>query len=150
MENSKENPWDISKSFTTVTTGTTYTIPNQSSLADLAANSSVRLTGANTSWIDSSTLANHKWHSNPMWIDENTSSVVKLEGPNADIKINGASLNETLRGIQDRLNLLTPNAALEEEWESLRCLGEQYRLLEKEILEKQQVWALLKKKAPKL
>ena len=85
-----------------------------------------------------------------MWIDENTSSVVKLEGPNADIKINGASLNETLRGIQDRLNILTPNAALEEEWESLRCLGEQYRLLEKEILEKQQVWALLKKKAPKL
>ncbi|CAB4163859.1 hypothetical protein UFOVP1146_215 [uncultured Caudovirales phage] len=150
MENSKENPWDISKSFTTVTTGTTYTLPNQSSLADLAANSAVRLTGANTSWIDSSTLANHKWHSNPTWIDENTSSVVKLQGPDADITINGASLNETLRGIQDRLNILTPNAALEEEWESLRCLGEQYRLLEKEILEKQQVWALLKKKAPKL
>ena len=85
-----------------------------------------------------------------MWIDENTSSVVKLQGPDADITINGASLNETLRGIQDRLNILTPNAALEEEWESLRCLGEQYRLLEKEILEKQQVWALLKKKAPKL
>ena len=144
MENSKENPWDISKSFTTVTTGTTYTLPKQS------PTSSVNLTGANTSWIDSSTLANHKWHSNPGWIDENTSSVVKLEGPDADIKINGASLNKTLRGIQDRLNILTPNAALEQEWESLRCLGEQYRLLEKEILEKQQVWALLKKKAPKL
>lgn len=146
MENSKENPWDISKSFTTVTTGTTYTLPNQS-LPGLQA---VSLTGANTSWIDSSTLANHKWHSNPSWIDENTSNVVKLQGPDADIKINGASLNETLRGIQDRLNILTPNVALEEEWESLRCLGEQYRLLEKEILEKQQVWALLKKKAPKL
>ena len=144
MENSKENPWDISKSFTTVTTGTTYTLPKQS------PTSSVNLTGANTSWIDSSTLANHKWNSNPMWIDENTSSVVKLQGPDADITINGASLNETLRGIQDRLNILTPNAALEEEWESLRCLGEQYRLLEKEILEQQQVWALLKKKAPKL
>ena len=146
MENSKENPWDISKSFTTVTTGTTYTLPNQS----LPGIPAVSLTGANTSWIDSSTLANHKWHSNPSWIDENTSNVVKLQGADADIKINGASLNETLRGIQDRLNLLTPNAALEEEWESLRCLGEQYRLLEKEILEKQQVWALLKKKAPKL
>ena len=149
MENSKENPWDISKSFITVTNGTTYTLPNQSSLADLAV-PAVRLTGANTSRIDSSTLASHKWHSNPHWIDENTSSVVKLQGPDADITINGASLNETLRGIQDRLNILTPNAALEEEWESLRCLGEQYRLLEKEILEKQQVWALLKKKAPKL
>jgi hypothetical protein len=146
MENSKENPWDISKSFTTVTTGTTYTLPKQS----LPGIPAVSLTGVNTSWIDSSTLANHKWHSNPSWIDENTSNVVKLQGPDADIKINGASLNETLRGIQDRLNLLTPNAALEEEWESLRCLGEQYRLLEKEILEKQQVWALLKKKAPKL
>ena len=147
MATSKENPWDISKSFTTVTTGTTYTLPNQT----VPNGSTVTLTGAiNTSWIDNSTFGNHKWHSNPTWIDENTSNVVKLQGPDADIKINGASLNETLRGIQDRLNLLTPNAALEEEWESLRCLGEQYRLLEKEILEKQQVWALLKKKAPKL
>ena len=147
MENSKENPWDISKSFTTVTTGTTYTLPNQS----LPGIPSVSLTGANTtSWIDNAISGTHKWHSNPSWIDENTSNVVKLQGPDADIKINGASLNETLRGIQDRLNLLTPNAALEEEWESLRCLGEQYRLLEKEILEKQQVWTLLKKKAPKL
>ena len=134
MENSKENPWDISKSFATVTNGTTYTLPQI-----VTNGATVSLTG--------STIVSHKWHSNLGWIDEN---VVKLQGPNADIKINGASLNETLRGIQDRLNILTPNAALEEEWESLRCLGEQYRLLEKEILEKQQVWALLKKKAPKL
>ena len=137
MATSKENPWDISKSFATVTNGTTYTLPQI-----VTNGATVSLTG--------STIVSHKWHSNPGWIDENTSSVVKLEGPDADIKINGASLNKTLRGIQDRLNLLTPNAALEEEWESLRCLGEQYRLLEKEILEKQQVWALLKKKAPKL
>jgi hypothetical protein len=113
--------------------------------------STVRLTDGSgtTSWIDNAISGTHKWNSLPIWIDENASNVVKLQGPDADIKINGASLNETLRGIQDRLNLLTPNVALEEEWESLRCLGEQYRLLEKEILEKQQVWALLKKKAPK-
>ena len=148
MENSKENPWDISKSFTTVTTGTTYTLPNQT----VPNGSTVRLTDGSgtTSWVDNAISGTHKWNSNPIWIDENASNVVKLQGPDADIKINGASLNETLRGIQDRLNLLTPNVALEEEWESLRCLGEQYRLLEKEILEKQQVWALLKKKAPKL
>ena len=137
MATSKENPWDISKSFATVTNGTTYTLPQI-----VTNGATVSLTG--------STFVSHKWHSNTGWIDENTSSVVKLEGPDADIKINGASLNKTLRGIQDRLNLLTPNYILEEEWESLRCLGEQYRLLEKEILEKQQVWALLKKKAPKL
>jgi hypothetical protein len=68
-----------------------------------------------------------------------------LDGPNADIKINGESLMATLRGIQDRLNILRPNQELEAEWDQLRELGEQYRKLEQELEEKSRAWSLLKK-----
>ncbi len=70
---------------------------------------------------------------------------IQLEGTNADIKINGESLMETLRGIQDRLNMLRPNTELEAEWDQLRELGEQYRMLESELKEKSKMWNTLKK-----
>lgn len=76
----------------------------------------------------------------------NGSSVVELSGPNADVRINGVSLNQTLQGIQQRLCLLLPNPALEAEWAQLRDLGVQYRQLEAELLEKHRAWAILKKK----
>ena len=71
---------------------------------------------------------------------------IQLEGTNADIRINGESLMETLRGIQDRLNMLRPNSELEAEWDELRELGEQYRKLESEFKEKSKMWKALKKK----
>jgi hypothetical protein len=67
-----------------------------------------------------------------------------LEGKDADIEINGESLVATLRGIQNRLNILQPNVKLEQEWDQLRELGEQYRQLEKELEEKSQMWSALK------
>ena len=73
------------------------------------------------------------------------SGTIHLEGNNADIKVNGESLMETLRGIQDRLNMLTPNTELEAEWDELRALGEQYRKLETEFKEKSKMWNTLKK-----
>ena len=67
-----------------------------------------------------------------------------LTGEGADIEINGESLVATLQGIQDRLNILQPNTKLEQEWDQLRALGEQYRQLEKELEEKSRVWLALK------
>jgi hypothetical protein len=52
---------------------------------------------------------------------------------------------KTLGEIKERLNMLTPNVKLEAEWNQLRELGDQYRLLEAELLEKSQVWDILKK-----
>jgi len=75
----------------------------------------------------------------------NQSGTIQLEGKNADIKVNGESLMETLRGIQDRLNMLRPNPELELEWDELRALGEQYRKLEAEFKEKSKMWNTLKK-----
>lgn len=85
------------------------------------------------------------------WSTSNTLNVpmsgrMELQGAQADIVINGVSLNATLQIIQDRLCMLQPNRELEAEWDQLRSIGEQYRKLEKSLMEKQRAWDLLRKK----
>ena len=80
--------------------------------------------------------------------DNNLSSTIDLKGENADIKINGVSLVDTLKTIQDRLNILIPNPELETEWDQLRELGAQYRELEKKLQEQSDMWAKLKAMPP--
>jgi hypothetical protein len=75
----------------------------------------------------------------------NAGGQIELRGDKADVVINGVSLKETLEGIQDRLNILRPNPALEAEWDQLQELGEQYRRLEAQLLEKQRMWSTLRK-----
>jgi len=76
--------------------------------------------------------------------NNNTSGQINLDGNNADIKINGKSLVDTLTVLEQRLNILTPNPKLEAEWDELRELGERYRALEKQCEEKAEMWATLK------
>lgn len=83
---------------------------------------------------------------NPMVLDQ--SGTIALTGENADIKINGVSLCDTLTAIQDQLNILRPNTELEAEWDQLRELGEQYRKLEAEFKEKTKMWKTLKAMPP--
>jgi hypothetical protein len=78
-------------------------------------------------------------------LEVNQTGTIELRGKNADIRVNGESLMETLRVIQDRLNMLRPNTELESEWDQLRELGEQYRKLEAEFKEKSKMWNTLKK-----
>ena len=85
----------------------------------------------------------------PTWsptLNVPVSGKMELRGDQADIVINGVSLNDTLQTIQDRLNMLQPNREVEQEWDQLRELGEQYRKLEKKLIEKQKAWDILKKK----
>jgi hypothetical protein len=77
-----------------------------------------------------------------------TSSQIDLKGPEADIRINGVSLADTLKVIQDRLNVLVPNPELEAEWDQLRELGEQYRALENKLKEQGDMWTKLKSMPP--
>lgn len=70
---------------------------------------------------------------------------LSLNGDEADIKINGESLMSMIRVIEQRLNILKPNEKLEADWDQLRELGEAYRKLEAEIVEKQKMWDTLKK-----
>ena len=62
-----------------------------------------------------------------------------------DIKLKGKSLNDTLDKIEQRLAILRPNKELEDKWEKLKELGDAYRALEKDILEKEKIWETLKK-----
>jgi hypothetical protein len=69
---------------------------------------------------------------------------IQLNGPDADIEVNGESLMATLSIIKERLNYLQINPELEAEWSELKQLGDQYRTLEQQIQEKQATWDRLK------
>ena len=62
-----------------------------------------------------------------------------------DIKLKGKSLDETLTRIEQRLAILHPNEKLEEKWENLRELRKLYMELEAEIIEKEEIWKILKR-----
>ena len=62
-----------------------------------------------------------------------------------EVTVKGRSLSEFMESVEQRLNILRPNPALEAEWDQLRELGEQYRELERQLAEKSQMWATLKK-----
>lgn len=62
----------------------------------------------------------------------------------ADIKIGGKSLCEAIEKIEQRLGILKPNPALEERWEKLKELREQYVEMERDLLEKEKIMKILK------
>lgn len=62
-----------------------------------------------------------------------------------DLKLQGKSLKDSLDKIEERLAILYPNEGLEKKWDNLRELRKQYMELEAEIIEKEKMWAILKK-----
>lgn len=62
-----------------------------------------------------------------------------------DVKIKGKSLTKLIDNIEKRLSILHPNEKLEEKWEKLKTLGDQYREMEKELLHAEEMWKILKK-----
>jgi hypothetical protein len=64
---------------------------------------------------------------------------------NGNVKVKGVELSGLLENIEKRLAILHPNEKLEEKWEKLKELGNQYRELEKEILHSEEMWKILKK-----
>ena len=78
----------------------------------------------------------------------NQPSIMKVECDaefHGEVKIRGVKLDERLNAIEERLGILRPNNDLEGKWEKLKALGEEYRKLEQEILEGEDIWATLKK-----
>jgi hypothetical protein len=99
-------------------------------------------------WTTNGTTGiNYPWNNNAT-LNVGSSGVLELKGENPDIKVNGESLLETLRSLQERLNWLVPNTELEKEWDELRELGERYRELEKQCAEKADMWTKLKSMPP--
>lgn len=88
--------------------------------------------------------------SNPAIFDSAAMTVkqsgrMELAGEEADVVINGVSLTDSLKVIEQRLNILRVNNELEAKWDQLRELGEQYRRLEADIVAKQRMWETLQK-----
>jgi hypothetical protein len=87
--------------------------------------------------------------SNP-WASTNSTGKLNLDGDQADIVINGKSLGAAIAKIEQRLNILVPNSELEAEWAELKKLGDAYRKLEQDLIEKADMWGCLKATEPKL
>lgn len=82
--------------------------------------------------------------SNPILAGD-TLSVKGNADISGDLKVGGKSIVDSLERIEERLAILRPNDELEEKWENLRGLRKAYMELEKEILEKEKMWDILKK-----
>ena len=65
---------------------------------------------------------------------------------NADITVGGKSMREFMEQVNERLAILEPNKKLEAEWAELKELGERYRAVEQDLLEKAKSWDILKSK----
>jgi hypothetical protein len=85
------------------------------------------------------------WGDNTLSISDKTLLVNGNSEFNGDVKIKGRSLTDFMNSLEQRLNILQINPALEKEWDQLRELGEQYRDLERQLTEKSQMWETLKR-----
>jgi hypothetical protein len=110
-------------------TVTTSTFPNVVAGGGFTAGVGWTNTTGNTPWLTQGT---------------NVAPKIKLDGEGADIVVNGSSLVDAINSIRDRINCLQINPKLEAEWDELRALGDQYRKLEQQILDKQATWDRLK------
>lgn len=91
--------------------------------------------GAGTYNWNNTTLGDAKVHING-------DGLVMQEG--ADIVIGGKSLTKAIEQIEERLCILHPNPALEERWDKLKELRQQYIEMEKDLLEKEKLMKILK------
>jgi hypothetical protein len=112
---------------TTVTTGNTYTISGTGGGA-----------GTGINWTTGSSY----------YPTTNTSVQINADGmqikEGGDIKIGGKSLSDAIDKIEERLGILNPNPELEDRWNQLKELRKQYIELEKDLLEKEKMWKILK------
>ena len=70
---------------------------------------------------------------------------MRITGDDADIEINGVSLKQTLEDIQQRMAILQPNPVLEKEFKELREIRQKYMQLERNLLDKKEMWETLNK-----
>jgi hypothetical protein len=119
-----------------------------SSIIDLSDSYTIDNTMAQT-W-PSTVYASNTIGGSGLYSSEFTNSTITINTngiemqPGTDIVIGGQSLMKTLDSINERLAILQPNTRLESEWEELKELGERYREMEQDLLEKARVWGILK------
>lgn len=120
------------------------TITINAALNNISITSPYTVTGAiganfpNSIWTTTGTTTAPWLSSNP------TGAKIQLDGESADITVNGWSLVDAVKRIEERLGLYQPNPELEQEWEDLRALADEYKKLEQHIKDKQATFDRLK------
>jgi hypothetical protein len=120
----------------------------------------VNMDSINTTWLTGASGSNAYTYTtcDDMQLAWNTTSTttsientLQVKGDSefaGDITVQGRSLTDFMDSVEQRLNILRPNPALESEWDQLRELGKQYRELEQQLTEKAQMWAALQRTQP--
>ena len=94
-----------------------------------------------TSWDQNYSIGSVGYSDSSVTLDNN--GMTLKEG--CDIKVGKKSLLHAIDKIEERLGILHPNPELEDRWEELKNLRKQYQELEKDLLEKEKMWTILKK-----
>jgi hypothetical protein len=129
--------------------GATYSIsaagPLTTTLGTTTGTSGMVLTSTGGSINYTNTMVGSSVWSNPSWTTPAPSNL--QVGGDADIKgklvVGGKDIGELIDKIEQRLAILHVNVELEDKWKDLKSLGDQYRELEKEIIEKEKMWEIL-------
>ena len=112
----------------------------------ITQNTSTNINIANNGSGGTSYTVDNKWTTAGT---TNIQSTLKVNGDadfDGDITVKGRSLTQTLTKIEERLAILPPpNLELERDWSELAELRQRYVELERELLEKQRVFDILKK-----
>jgi len=131
-------------------------VPPDLTLSSISLDDIITISPSNTFTINSmSGTPNAVWTTagtgSADWsINNNRSATIKLSGEDADIDLNGKSMKAWMEQVEQRLNILTVNPELEDEWAELKELGDRYRELEKLCKEKADIWTKLKSMPPPL
>ena len=112
----------------------------------------INMNSIDTIWLTGASGSNAYTYTttgtNTLWNTTSIEKTLQVKGDSefdGDITVKGRSLTEFMDSVEQRLNILRPNPALESEWDQLRELGEQYRELERQLLEKEKMWQTLKR-----
>jgi hypothetical protein len=89
-------------------------------------------TGSNSVWT---TAGADNWYAKQ----------AKVSITDSDLVIDGLSLRDFMKTVNERLAVMVPNPELEKEFEELKECADRYRELEKKFLEQMKVWQTLKK-----
>jgi hypothetical protein len=128
------------------------TLPNLSNVTSTNTSAGYTIgahsnTAGGVYWGTGTSASNSNWAT--ISTDPNLQgSTLSVKG-NADfegeVTIKGKSLTGMIEKIEERLAILHPNPELEDRWDELKELGKRYKELEAEIIEKEKMWAILKK-----
>lgn len=84
----------------------------------------------------------------PVYIYDKPDGNLKVNGGaeiNGPLTVDGVDIGQAVRRIEERLAILRPNEGLEERWNKLKELGDQYRRLEEELLQQEKIVSILGK-----